>query len=94
MQCSTEPPELTEEARRGLPRGVEALLFDLLEKAAGDRPASASVVVERLAHDGGIDGDADPGQIVGNQARVDGREAFDLSAEGPFLAPPFQRQAT
>src|SRR5580658_9068277 len=49
MQCSAEPPELPEEARRGLPRGVEALLFDLLEKTPDKRPASAEVVVERLA---------------------------------------------
>jgi serine/threonine-protein kinase len=49
MQCSSAAPELTEDVRRGLPRGVEAVLFELLEKAPGDRPADAADVVARLA---------------------------------------------
>src|SRR5215472_3093680 len=49
MQCTADPPELSDDARAGIPRGVEELLFDLLEKAAADRPASASDVIERLA---------------------------------------------
>jgi hypothetical protein len=28
------------------------------------------------------------------ELRTQGREQFDLSAEGPFLPPPFTRQAT
>ncbi len=49
LQCSSAPPELTEEARRGLPRSVEGLLFDLLEKSPAARPATAQQVVDRLA---------------------------------------------
>jgi serine/threonine-protein kinase len=49
QQCSSAPPELPEDARAGLPRGVETLLFDLLEKSPDARPASAKVVVERLS---------------------------------------------
>jgi serine/threonine-protein kinase len=49
MQCTTPPPELPDEVRRGLPRGVEDLLFKLLEKSPSARPASAADVVSRLS---------------------------------------------
>jgi serine/threonine-protein kinase len=48
LQCTAEPPPLDEEVRRGLPRGVEEVLFAMLEKKPEDRPASARVVTERL----------------------------------------------
>ncbi len=48
LQCTADPPELPDEARQGLPRGIESLLFELLEKAPGDRPASAAKVIARL----------------------------------------------
>jgi serine/threonine-protein kinase len=48
MQCTADPPELDDEARRTMPRGVEDLLFDLLSKAPDARPASADDVVKRL----------------------------------------------
>src|SRR5262245_7188487 len=41
MQCTTPAPELPEDVRRGLPRGVEDMLFKMLEKAPSARPASA-----------------------------------------------------
>lgn len=46
--CTEPAPLLPAEARRGLPRGVEQLVMQLLEKAPEDRPASASVVLEGL----------------------------------------------
>jgi serine/threonine-protein kinase len=49
LQCTAEPPPLPEEVRAALPREVEALLFQLLEKAPEDRPYLAEDVVERLA---------------------------------------------
>jgi len=49
MQCTSEPPPLDEDVRRGLPRGVEELLFALLEKDPAARPESAREVVERLS---------------------------------------------
>jgi serine/threonine protein kinase len=49
MQCATPPPELDDEQRHGLPRGVESVLYAMLEKAPKDRPASAADVVEKLA---------------------------------------------
>ncbi len=49
LQCTAEAPALDEEARLGLPRGVEDLLFSMLEKKAEDRPASARDVADRLA---------------------------------------------
>jgi eukaryotic-like serine/threonine-protein kinase len=48
MQCTAEPPPLSDDVRSGLPKGVEALVFQLLEKAPEDRPYLASDVVERL----------------------------------------------
>ena len=49
LQCTAEPAPLDEEARRGLPRGVETLLRALLEKDPDARPSSANEVLERLA---------------------------------------------
>jgi serine/threonine protein kinase len=49
LQCTAEPPLLEDAVRRGLPRGVEALLRCLLEKDPAARPASAHAVLERLA---------------------------------------------
>jgi eukaryotic-like serine/threonine-protein kinase len=48
LQCTAEAPPLPEEVRAGLPRGVEQLLFQLLEKAPEDRPYLAQDVVDRL----------------------------------------------
>ncbi len=48
LQCTAAPPDLDEEVRRTLPRGVEDLLFSLLEKSPADRPADAAAVVTAL----------------------------------------------
>jgi serine/threonine protein kinase len=48
LQCTSEPPPLSDEVRAGLPRGVEQLVFQLLEKAPEDRPYQAQDVVDRL----------------------------------------------
>ncbi|MFO0593334.1 MAG: protein kinase [Polyangiaceae bacterium] len=48
LQCTAEPPPLEDDVRAGLPKGVEQLLFQLLEKAPEDRPYLAQDVVERL----------------------------------------------
>jgi serine/threonine-protein kinase len=45
MQCTKTPPELPESVRRALPRGVERLLFELLQKSPDERPASAADVL-------------------------------------------------
>ncbi|MFT3772565.1 MAG: protein kinase [Minicystis sp.] len=49
LQCTAEPPPLPDEVRAGLPRGVEQLLFQLLEKAPEDRPYLAEDVIEKLS---------------------------------------------
>lgn len=46
--CTEPAPPLPAEARRGLPRGVEQLVDQLLEKDPGDRPADAAEVCDRL----------------------------------------------
>jgi eukaryotic-like serine/threonine-protein kinase len=48
LQCTAAPPPLPEEARAGLPRGVERLVFALLEKRPDARPSSAAAVLEVL----------------------------------------------
>jgi serine/threonine-protein kinase len=48
LQCTAEPPPLPDEVRAGLPRGVEQLVFQLLEKAPEDRPYLAQDVIDRL----------------------------------------------
>lgn len=47
-QCTEAPPPLPEDVRRGLPRGVERLLYELLEKSPDDRPATADDVLHEL----------------------------------------------
>ena len=49
LQCTALPPALDAEVRRGLPRGVEDLLFAMLEKKPDHRPASAREITERLS---------------------------------------------
>ena len=48
LQCTSEPPPLPDDVRGGLPKGVEQLLFQLLEKAPEDRPYLAQDVIQRL----------------------------------------------
>jgi serine/threonine-protein kinase len=48
LQCTADAPPLPDDVRGGLPRGVEQLLFQLLEKAPEDRPYLAQDVIQRL----------------------------------------------
>jgi serine/threonine-protein kinase len=48
QQCTEPPPPLPEAVRRSLPRGVERLLTQLLEKAPELRPQSAEAVLAEL----------------------------------------------
>lgn len=48
LHCTAEPPPLPDEVRAGLPKGVERLVFALLGKRPGDRPADAGAVVREL----------------------------------------------
>jgi len=49
MQCTAAAPDLPEDVRGQLPRGVEELLFSLLEKQPSARPPNATAVVDALA---------------------------------------------
>jgi len=48
LQCTAPPPPLPDGARRSLPKGVERLLLELLEKRPDDRPGSAADVLHEL----------------------------------------------
>ncbi len=48
MQCTKTPPPLPESIRRSLPRGIERLLFELLEKSPDERPGSAADVLHAI----------------------------------------------
>ena len=48
LQCTAAPPPLADDVRAQLPRGVERILFAMLEKAPDDRPASAAEVTAAL----------------------------------------------
>ena len=48
LQCTADPPPLPDEVRAGMPKAIEQLVFQLLEKAPEDRPYLAEDVVERL----------------------------------------------
>jgi serine/threonine-protein kinase len=49
LQCTAPAPALDQDVRKNLPRGVEDLLFAMLEKSAGDRPESAREVIDKLS---------------------------------------------
>ncbi|MBK7581569.1 MAG: serine/threonine protein kinase [Myxococcales bacterium] len=48
MQCTQAPPPLGDGVRGALPKGIERLLFELLEKRPDDRPGSAADVLHEL----------------------------------------------
>ena len=48
LKCTADPPPLPDDVRSGLPRGIEQLVFQLLEKAPEDRPYFAQDLVDRL----------------------------------------------
>ncbi|MBK6916680.1 MAG: serine/threonine protein kinase [Deltaproteobacteria bacterium] len=45
LQCTAAAPALPDEARAGLPRGLERLVYQLLEKQPDARPADAAAVL-------------------------------------------------
>ncbi len=63
MQCTAPPPPLPDEARAGLPRGVERLLSRLLAKAPDERPASAHEVIAALEPFAAADGAGASGSV-------------------------------
>ena len=49
LQCTAEPPNLPEDVRETLPRGVEEVMFALLQKSPAERPKNAREVIASLA---------------------------------------------
>jgi len=48
LQCTADPPPLPDDVRKDLPREIEELVFQLLEKAPEDRPYLAEDVIDRI----------------------------------------------
>jgi serine/threonine protein kinase len=48
MQCTVAPPPLPDAVRQGVPKGVERLIFEMLQKNADERPGSADDVLHDL----------------------------------------------
>jgi len=61
LQCTADPPPLPDETRSGLPRGIEALVFRLLQKSPNDRPANAQEILEVLEVFAAADGSSAQG---------------------------------
>jgi serine/threonine-protein kinase len=82
MQCTEPPPPLSAEVRAHLPRGVERLFLQLLEKSPEDRPGSAREVLTAL------DPFA-PAEAVGANGPVD--RATGAEAESSSKVTPVER---
>ncbi|MBL8608118.1 MAG: protein kinase, partial [Myxococcales bacterium] len=81
MQCTATPPPLAPEVRRGLPRGVEDLLFSMLEKEPKHRPRDAREVLERLAPFRAAEESAAPARTTAHPSRRN-----DAATRGPEAA--------
>jgi eukaryotic-like serine/threonine-protein kinase len=89
LQCTAPAPALDEEVRRGLPRGVEDLLFAMLEKKPGDRPSSAREITDRL----GLFRAAGTGATERRSSRSPSRPSKGRDADRVSAAPPTPRMA-
>ena len=89
LQCTAAPPPLDEEVRRGLPRGVEDMLFAMLEKKAEDRPSSAREVESRL----GLFRAAAAGPASNRPSRARAPRGEDAGRERASGPPPTPRMA-
>jgi eukaryotic-like serine/threonine-protein kinase len=82
LQCTMTPPPLPEEVRAGLPRGIERLVMQLLEKRPDARPADAEAVLAVLDD---FRSDAVP---TGRTIASTQPPARSGATEVPGLAPP------
>jgi serine/threonine-protein kinase len=95
MQCTAAPPALSAEVRRGLPKGVEELLFSLLEKDADKRPESARIVSERLAPfcaAGASLGTSAPRAVTGAREKTDSKKNTPAPKEKAEKAEASERE--
>ncbi len=84
LQCTAVPPALDAEVRRGLPRGVEDLLFAMLQKKPDDRPASAREITERLSMFRAAEGAA-PAPARASRSSTGGRPVRDVAPLTPRM---------
>jgi len=95
-QCTEAAPPLPEDVRAGLPKGVERLLLQLLEKRPEDRPSSAAEVLEALEPfaTAGVPASAAPGPKPAGTvppisvAAAEEAAAADANASAPSGAKP------
>jgi serine/threonine protein kinase len=76
MQCTKTPPPLPDSVRRALPRGIERLLFELLEKSPDERPGSAADVLHAIE------------PFVPSEAEAPARSSKSASSRRPARKPP------
>jgi serine/threonine protein kinase len=76
MQCTKAPPPLPDSVRRALPRGIERLLFELLEKSPDERPGSAADVLHAIE------------PFVPSEAEAPARSSKSASSRRPARKPP------
>jgi len=81
-QCTEAPPPLPDDVRRGLPRGVERLLFEMLEKSPDDRPATADDVLHELEPFAPADAAAPRPRRVGKPESAAAAASSDAPATG------------
>jgi serine/threonine-protein kinase len=82
LQCTAEPPPLPDDVRETLPRGVEEVMFALLEKSPAARPSNAAEVIERLA----------PFRPAGDRAPRSRERRTPTPAPVQKVAPPKERE--
>jgi eukaryotic-like serine/threonine-protein kinase len=70
LQCTAPPPPLPDDVRAGLPKGIERLVFALLQKRREDRPQDADAVLEALEPFGTADGSAVTASVRTTQPSV------------------------
>ena len=93
LQCTAPAPPLEEDVRRGLPRGVEDMLYAMLEKKAENRPSSAREVSERLGLFRAA-GAATPARSRPNSTEKTGASAAEDRKDRMSAPPPTPRMAS
>jgi serine/threonine-protein kinase len=100
LACTSAPPPFCQTVRRGLPRGVERLVFELLEKAPDRRPGSAADVLAVLEPFAPSSGEEAPGPHSRSREQAATAQPSSAPVEAaaheadPSPSEPLQREDT